>query len=255
MIILHGLILERSSVCVARTDNRQRSLGSEKQLISINSDSNRNEGLGGRHLGGWRWDCESGLSWIMGWVVDSFPETQISGREGRFGWKIRSRLLNAIVEMPVGGELLRTAGVSSGLEHPRRDLHLRLQRPNNNNKKPADGNYPVWAWGQWGGGKTAKDTGQGHTCHGWQRFQTMTKEKGKCRTGKIPIMDLRERECFRKGNFQKGTRVMGCGGWEGLFYQATLRREMSQHWDRLRRVCWACKEEVEVRKQKQEGWL
>lgn len=64
-------------------------------------------------------------------------------RKRRQVWvKDQERLLNASVEMLVGGDLLRTAGVSRGLEHPRRDLHSRLQRPNNN-RKTADGNYPV----------------------------------------------------------------------------------------------------------------
>lgn len=42
--------------------------------------------------------------------------------------------MNTSLEMPVGDELQRAAGASSSLEHPRRDLYLRLQRPNNNKK-------------------------------------------------------------------------------------------------------------------------
>lgn len=64
--------------------------------------------------------------------MESFRETQISGREGRF--LVKDQELTFELEMPVGGELQRAAGASSNLEHPRRDLHLRLQRPYNNKR-------------------------------------------------------------------------------------------------------------------------
>lgn len=61
----------------------------------------------------------------------------------------------------------------------------------------------------------------------------VTKKKGKCRIGKIPITDLREREHFRKGIFGKGTMGTAVGN------EVTIRQplgkpwqELSQHWDR-----------------------
>lgn len=69
----------------------------------------------------------------------------------------------------------------------------------------------------------------------------MTRKKGKCRTGRIPITDFKT-ENFEKGIFGRGTRVTSVGNERDVSIRQALARGVSALGWNQKPVCWTREE-------------
>lgn len=80
--------------------------------------------------------------------------------------------------------------------------------------------------------------------------------EGEMQNWKDPHHGSQGKRVFQEGNLPEGNQGNGLWGMRGTFLPGNpSARDVSALGQNLGRACWACKEEVRVRKQKQEGRL